>query len=93
MTAAYNRRALSVALAIAKALAVPWKTTIWFPRMGENWVADDETVADATMVNEHIYQMVKQGKSMIIGGTIPLRPAPAPKQRSWTLMGNSGWLR
>jgi hypothetical protein len=88
-----DRRALSVALAITKALSLPWKTTVWFPRMGEGWTADDTTMADATMVNSYVYEMVKQGKSMVIGGTIPMRPAPPPKQRSWALLGSAGGLR
>jgi hypothetical protein len=78
-----DRRALSVALAIAKSLSLPVRNTIWAKRFGEDWQADDKTVLDNTKVNAHVFEMVKAGRSLVIGGAIPLRPAPRPKSYSF----------
>jgi predicted phage terminase large subunit-like protein len=88
-----DRRGLSVALAITKALSLPVAKTVWAKRYGENWHADDKTAADVRLVNSHVYDMVKQGRAMVIGGTIPLRPAPNSKKRSWALLGDGRWLK
>jgi hypothetical protein len=78
-----DRRALSVALGISKALALPVGKTVWVPRFGEDWRADEKTAADDQLVNAHIFEMVKAARSLVIGGAIPLRPAPRPKSYSF----------
>jgi hypothetical protein len=86
-----DRRALSVAFALADALARKRSSTVL--RVGvENWIATD-TSEDLELTNRHIYDTVKAANALVLG-SVPLKPSPpAPKMLSFAGHPIPGFIR